>query len=104
MRALNQIIAVTALNLKNLPQRSGSSLVAIIGVAAVVLVFAAVLSMAKGFERTMVTTGSEDTAIIMPTLPPIMPPANTNNTISIASSKPVFTLFINRNITTSFRG
>ena len=65
MRALNQIIAVTALNLKNLPQRSGSSLVAIIGVAAVVLVFAAVLSMAKGFERTMVTTGSEDTAIIM---------------------------------------
>jgi len=65
MRALNQIIAVTALNLKNLPQRSGSSLVAIIGVAAVVLVFAAVLSMAKGFERTMVTTGSDDTAIII---------------------------------------
>ena len=65
MRALNQIIAVTALNLKNLPQRSGSSFVAIIGVAAVVLVFAAVLSMAKGFERTMVTTGSDDTAIIM---------------------------------------
>jgi len=65
MRALNQIIAVTALNLKNLPQRSGSSLVAIIGVAAVVLVFAAVLSMARGFERTMVTTGSEDAAIIM---------------------------------------
>jgi len=65
MRVLNQIFAVTALNLKNLPQRSGSSLVAIIGVAAVVLVFAAVLSMARGFERTMVTTGSEDTAIII---------------------------------------
>jgi putative ABC transport system permease protein len=65
MRALNQIIAVTLLNLKNLPQRAGSSLVAIIGVAAVVLVFAAVLSMARGFERTMVSTGSEDTAIIM---------------------------------------
>ena len=65
MRALNQIIAVTLLNLKNLPQRAGSSLVAIIGVAAVVLVFAAVLSMARGFERTMVTTGSDDTAIII---------------------------------------
>jgi putative ABC transport system permease protein len=65
MRALNQIVAVTLLNLRNLPQRAASSLVAIVGVAAVVLVFAAVLSMAKGFERTMVTTGSDDVAIIM---------------------------------------
>lgn len=65
MRALNQIIAVTWLNLRNLPQRMGSSVVAVIGVAAVVLVFAAVLSMAKGFERTMVSAGSDDTAIIM---------------------------------------
>jgi len=65
MRLLNQIIAVTWLNLRNLPQRVGSSVVAIIGVAAVVLVFAAVLSMAKGFERTMVSAGSDDTAIIM---------------------------------------
>lgn len=65
MRALNQIVAVTWLNLRNLPQRVGSSVVAVIGVAAVVLVFAAVLSMAKGFERTMVSAGSDDTAIIM---------------------------------------
>ena len=65
MRLLNQIIAVTWLNLRNLPQRIGSSAVAIIGVAAVVLVFAAVLSMAKGFERTMLGAGSDDTAIIM---------------------------------------
>lgn len=65
MRGLNQILAVTWLNLRNLPQRVGSSIVAVIGVAAVVLVFAAVLSMAKGFERTMISAGSEDTAIIM---------------------------------------
>ena len=65
MRILNQIIAVTALNLKNLPKRIGSSLVAVIGVAAVVLVFAAVLSMAKGFERTMITAGADDTAVIL---------------------------------------
>ncbi|MDX2410382.1 MAG: ABC transporter permease [Woeseiaceae bacterium] len=65
MRSLNQILAVTWLNLRNLPQRVGSSVVAVIGVAAVVLVFAAVLSMAKGFERTMISAGSEDTAIIM---------------------------------------
>lgn len=65
MRTINQIIAVTWLNLKNLPQRVGSSLVAVIGVAAVVLVFAAVLSMARGFERTMISAGAEDTAIVM---------------------------------------
>jgi len=65
MRGLNQIIAVTLLNLRNLPQRVGSSVVAVVGVAAVVLVFAAVLSMSKGFERTMISAGSEDTAIII---------------------------------------
>ncbi len=65
MRGLQQIFAVTWLNLRNLPQRIGSSVVAVIGVAAVVLVFAAVLSMAKGFERTMISAGSDDTAIIM---------------------------------------
>ena len=65
MRILHQIFAVTWLNLRNLPQRVGSSVVAVIGVAAVVLVFAAVLSMAKGFERTMVAAGSNDTAIIV---------------------------------------
>ena len=65
MRTLKQIAAVTALNIRNFPQRVSSSLVAVVGVAAVVLVFAAVLSMAKGFERTMVSAGSENTAIVM---------------------------------------
>jgi putative ABC transport system permease protein len=61
---LRQIAAVTAMNLRNLPARPGPSLVAVLGVAAVVGVFAAVLSMAKGFERTMVAAGAEDVAII----------------------------------------
>ena len=65
MRGLRQVFAVTWLNLRNLPKRVGSSVVAVISVAAVVLVFAAVLSMAKGFERTMISAGSDDTAIIM---------------------------------------
>lgn len=65
MRAIKQVLAITWLNLRNLPQRLSSSLVAIVGVGAVVLVFAAVLSMAKGFERTMLSAGSDDTAIIM---------------------------------------
>ena len=65
MKTLNQILAVTWLNIRNLPQRIGSSLVAVVGVSAVVLVFAAVLSMAEGFERTMLAAGTEDTVIIM---------------------------------------
>jgi putative ABC transport system permease protein len=65
VRALNQVIAVTALNIRNLPMRTATSLVAVVGVAAVVLVFAAIMSMAKGFERTMTLAGSLDTAIII---------------------------------------
>ncbi len=65
MQFLNQLIAVTHLNILNLPKRVAGSVVAVIGIAAVVLVFAAVLSMAKGFERTMVAAGSEETAIVL---------------------------------------
>ncbi len=65
MRAIQQIFAVTRLNVLTLSQRIATSSVAIVGVAAVVLVFAAVMSMAKGFERTMTLAGSDDTAIII---------------------------------------
>ncbi len=65
MKTIRQTIAITLLNLRNLPQRLAGSAVAVVGVAAVVLVFAAVLSMAKGFERTMLSAGSDNTAIIM---------------------------------------
>ena len=65
MSGIQQTAAVTWLNILNLPQRVATSLVAVMGVAAVVLVFAAVLSMAKGFERTMLAAGSDDTAIVM---------------------------------------
>lgn len=65
MSGIQQMFAVTWLNILNVPQRIATSLVAIVGVAAVVLVFAAVLSMANGFERTMIAAGSEDTAIVM---------------------------------------
>jgi len=60
-----QLIAVTALNLRTLPQRAVSSAVAIVGIAGVVAVFVAVLSMAEGFKKTMETTGSPDTAIVL---------------------------------------
>lgn len=65
MNTIKQIVAVTLLNLRNLPQRLASSTVAVVGVGAVVLVFAAVLSMAAGLERTMVSAGTVDTAVIL---------------------------------------
>jgi putative ABC transport system permease protein len=65
MRTIKQIIAVTLLNIRNLPQRLATSTVAVVGVGAVVLVFAGVLSMASGLERTMVSAGSDNTAVIL---------------------------------------
>jgi putative ABC transport system permease protein len=46
-------------------RRLPSSAVAVVGVGAVVLVFAAVLSMAAGLEKTMMAAGSENTAVII---------------------------------------
>jgi putative ABC transport system permease protein len=62
---ITQIVAVTAFNLRSIPQRLAASLVAVIGVSAVVGVFAAVLSMASGFERTMLAAGAEDAVVIL---------------------------------------
>jgi putative ABC transport system permease protein len=62
---ISQIIAVTALNLRTLKQRMGSSLVAMVGIAGVVVVLVAVLSIAEGFQQTLAGTGSDDTAIVL---------------------------------------
>jgi putative ABC transport system permease protein len=63
--SLKQLIAITAVNLKTIPQRLGSSAVAVIGIAGVVIVFVAVLSIAEGFQKTMQGTGSPSKALIM---------------------------------------
>lgn len=65
MNALTQIFSVCSMNIRNLPQRLGSSSVAIFGVACVVGVFIGVLSMATGFQRTMTMAGADDLAIVM---------------------------------------
>jgi hypothetical protein len=51
MNTIKQIIAVTLLNLRNLPKRLGSSAVAVVGVGSVVLVFA-FRSQQRPVERT----------------------------------------------------
>jgi putative ABC transport system permease protein len=60
-----QTFAVTLLNLRTIPQRLGSSGVAIIGIAGVVIVLVSVLSIAQGFSAAMEQTGSESRALIM---------------------------------------
>ena len=65
MRFLAQVFAMIALTLRTVPQRAGSSLVAVTGVAGVVIVFVAVLSIAEGFRAALAGAGSPDTAIVM---------------------------------------
>jgi len=49
MSFFTQIFAVTSLNIRTMSQRLGSSAVAVVGIAGVVIVLVAVLSMAQGF-------------------------------------------------------
>ena len=65
MSWLTQIGTVTLLNLRTIPRRLGSSTVAIVGIAGVVIVFVAVLSMAQGFFNAMNSAGSPDRALVM---------------------------------------
>jgi putative ABC transport system permease protein len=62
---LQQIAAVTAMNLRTIPQRLGVSLVIVAGIAGVVGVLVAMLAMAAGFERTLASTGRYDRAIVL---------------------------------------
>ncbi len=62
---LKQTVALAALNLRSLPRRPGTALVAMSGIAALTGVFAGVLSMASGFEKTMEGSGQEDVALVL---------------------------------------
>lgn len=62
---MNEILAITWQNLKSIPARLGASLVAVVGVAGVVAVLVAVLSMARGFEATLESGTSPDNVIIL---------------------------------------
>jgi putative ABC transport system permease protein len=62
---IGQTLAVTALNLRTIPQRLASSSVAIIGIAGVVVVLVSVLSIAQGFTAAMEDSGSPLRALVM---------------------------------------
>jgi putative ABC transport system permease protein len=52
-------------NLRSVTVRWKSAIVAVLGIAGTVGVFVAMLSLARGFKATLVSSGSEDNAIIM---------------------------------------
>ncbi|HEY6123052.1 MAG TPA: FtsX-like permease family protein [Steroidobacteraceae bacterium] len=63
--SLSQIVAVTAMNVRNIPERWASSLVAVVGIGGVTLVLIAVLSIAAGFKQALELSGSADVAIVL---------------------------------------
>jgi putative ABC transport system permease protein len=65
LNGLMQIVAVTALNLRTMPQRLASSGVAVVGIAGVVVVLVSVLSIAAGFTAAMRGSGSPARALVM---------------------------------------
>ena len=62
---LKQTLALATLNVRSLPRRPGTAAVAMSGIAALTGVFAGVLSMASGFEKTMEGSGQEDVALVL---------------------------------------
>jgi putative ABC transport system permease protein len=67
MSALRQIAAVSAINIRSLPQRIGTSSVVVIGIAGVVAVLISVLAMSTGFLKTLQRTGPEHRAVVVRT-------------------------------------
>lgn len=65
MTGISQTIAVTGVTLRSIGQRLSSSVVAIVGIAGVVVVFIAVLSIAEGFQQAMRGTGDPQTVIVL---------------------------------------
>jgi putative ABC transport system permease protein len=65
MRWLSQTLAVASLSVRTIPQRASSSAVAMIGIAGVVIVFVAVLSIGEGFRAAMADAGKPDRAVVL---------------------------------------
>jgi putative ABC transport system permease protein len=62
---LRQIGAVARLGVMTIPERLGSSLATVFGVAGVVAVFVGVLSIGEGFQKTLAGTGGPENVIVL---------------------------------------
>jgi putative ABC transport system permease protein len=65
MNFLSQTLAVTAMNLRNIPRRLGNSLVIVIGMAGAVGVFIPILAMSLSFRETIKGDGNDARAIVL---------------------------------------
>lgn len=61
----NQFVAVLAMNVRNLPSRLGTSLVAVVGIGGVVAVLVSLLSMGEGFRAALDLSGRDDVAMVL---------------------------------------
>jgi putative ABC transport system permease protein len=61
----SQIFAVTQFSMRSLPQRKGSSVAAMLGIAGVVAVMVGVLSIAEGVLKTMESSVGDENAIVL---------------------------------------
>jgi putative ABC transport system permease protein len=57
--------AITAMNFRSIGNRIGTSMVIVVGIACVVAVLIGMLSMSRGFERTLKGTGADDRALLL---------------------------------------
>ena len=65
MNTARQIREIVLMNLQSIPQRWGASLVIVVGIAGVVAVLVAMLSMSAGLTKTLGTTGRNDRAMVL---------------------------------------
>lgn len=65
MSTFKEIRAVTGMGLRSVPARLGTSMVVVVGVAAVVAVLVAALAIATGFRRAAAATGSPVRAVVL---------------------------------------
>ena len=65
MNFFSQTLAVTAMNLRNIPRRLGNSLVIVIGIAGAVGVFIPILAMSISFRATIKGDGNDARAIVL---------------------------------------
>jgi putative ABC transport system permease protein len=62
---LRQTFEIVVMNLRSIPQRLGASLVIVIGIAGVVAVLVAMLSMSAGLSATLTATGDPQRVVVL---------------------------------------
>ncbi len=62
---ISQVVTVTGMNIRSLPQRWGSTTVAVIGIAGVVMVMVGILSIAAGLADAMTNKAPKDIVIVL---------------------------------------